>query len=166
MGNNYIKKETVIKASDFFLTSNQIAKNKVIDKMFREQPSLLEYIYYLDQAIIKEPIKEVIIQLMSIFYYGITLQKIKLGKIPFSSLDTSLTSNIEMKNYFHNPDFNFDVESFKEFYEDYDQKEIINYTYFAINNQFRNYIETEQEGLFILYSMKAFGDAINLNIKD
>jgi hypothetical protein len=165
MDDKVIKKESVIKAAQFFLTSNQNEKNRIIDRMFIEQPSLIEFLDYLDKAINKELTKEVIIQLMAIFYFSISLQKIKLGKIPFSDFMNSRTQSIEMTKFFHNPNYNFDGESFKTFFDGYVQKEILNYTYFAINNQFRIYIETENDSLFIFYILKIFGDVIDQNIE-
>jgi hypothetical protein len=70
-----------------------------------------------------------------------------------------------MTKFFHNPNYNFDGESFKTFFDGYVQKEILNYTYFAINNQFRIYIETENDSLFIFYILKIFGDVIDQNIE-
>jgi len=164
MNNKIIQKDSVKDASRIFFTSNQNQKNKIIDKMFAEQPSLIEFIRYIDKTIKKEATKEVIIQLMTIFYYSISLQKIKLDIISIDDISNSLTQSVEMKNYFHHPDYDFDGSSFKAFFEGYVQKEILNYTHFAINNQFQVYIETEKEGLFIFYVMKIFGDVIDQNI--
>ena len=58
---NPILSEAIInKAAKYFLTSNQIVKNKNIDKMFAEQPSLINYIQYLDEGHEKEVNKEII----------------------------------------------------------------------------------------------------------
>lgn len=42
MDNKVIKQESVVNASSAFLMSDQSEKNRIIDKMFDEQPSLFE----------------------------------------------------------------------------------------------------------------------------
>jgi hypothetical protein len=44
--------------------------------------------------------------------------------------------------------------------EQYPQKEILKYTYFAINKQYRHYIDTEQDAFFIFYVVKSVADAM------
>lgn len=165
MTHQAIKKESVLKASQSFLTVDQSDNNRMIDHMFKEQPSILEFLEYLDKAVGSEPAKEVILQLMLIFYHAIGLQKIELDKIPFGDFADSLSQSAEMKNYFHNPNHSFDDDSFKKFFEDYPQKEILNYTHFAVNEQFKHHIANEQEGLLIFYILKISGDVIDQNIK-
>ncbi len=43
---------------------------------------------------------------------------------------------------------------------EYGQKEILNYTHFAINKQIRDYIKTENGGLFIFCVLNVFGEVI------
>ena len=160
-----VKKESIVEAARFFLTAGQMEKNQLIDKVFVEQPSIVTFLEYLNKAVDKEETKEVILQLMMISYLAISLQKIKIKKIPFDDFMDSLSENTEMKSYFHNPSYKFDGESFKTFYETYPQKELLNYTYFAINNQFDAYVKNEQDALFIFYTMKVLGDVIDKNIK-
>lgn len=160
-----IKKEAVVEASRVFLTADQIKKNQLIDKMFAEQPSIVKFLEYLDKAVGKDEAKEVILQLMMIFYLAISLQKMKIKKIAFGDFMDSLSENIEMKQYFHNPSYKFDGNSFRTFFEAYPQKEILNYSYFAINNQFDAYVNNEQDALFIFYTMKVLGDVIHKNIE-
>lgn len=83
MSNNILRKESVIEASRIFITGNQLEKNMAIDRMFNEQPGLIELVQYLDKAIKNEPTKEVAIQLMSIFYKAFSLQGTNLSKIQF-----------------------------------------------------------------------------------
>lgn len=134
-----------------------------VDSMFNEQPALIELVEYLDTAIKNEPTKEVAIQLMSIFYKAFSLQGANLSKINFEDLMTSLSMSSELKSYFNNPQYEFDGHSFKSFIDQYSQKEILNYTFFAINNQFRDYIESEKEAIFIFYLMKTFGEVVGAN---
>lgn len=163
MSNNILRKESVIEASRKFITGNQLKKNMAIDSMFTEQPALIELVQYLDKAIKNETTKEVAIQLMSIFYKAFALQGTSISKIKFEDLMTSLSRSSEMKSYFSNPQYEFDAHSFKSFVDQYGQKEILNYTYFAINNQFRELIESEKEAIFIFYLMKTFGEVVGAN---
>lgn len=163
MSNNILRKESVIEASRIFITGNQLEKSMAIDNMFNEQPALIELVEYLDKAIKTEPTKEVVIQLMSIFYKAFSLQGTNLSKINFEDLMTSLSKSSEMKSYVNNPQYEFDGHSFKSFIDQYSQKEILNYTYFSINNQFREYIESEKEAMFIFYLMKSFGEVVGAN---
>ena len=160
MSKNILRKESVIEASRIFITGNQLEKNMAIDRMFIEQPALMELIKYLDKAIKNEMTKEVIIQLMSIFYNAFSLQGTSISKINFEDLMTTLSKSSEMKSYFYNSQYKFDGHSFKSFVDQYSQKEILNYTYFAINNQFRELIEGEKDAFFIFYLMKTFGEVV------
>lgn len=161
MANRELKKESVIHSSRFFLTTSQKERNKVIDRMFDEQPALLEFMQYLDRSIQNEMTKEVILQLMAIFYHSISFQQIRMNRISFDSLMNFISKSIEMKNYFHNANYSFDTNAAKMFYAGYPQKEILNYTHFALNNQFREYIKTENDGVFIFYILKALGEVFN-----
>ena len=160
-----LKKERIDQAAKYFLTSEQSTKNEQIDFMFEEQPALLDYFKYLDQGHTKDINKEIILQLVTIIYSGIGLQKIKLKKIKFSKISKLLADNVGMKNYFHSESYEFDSESFRNYYQQYKQKNILDYTYFAINNQFKDYIDSEQDALFIFYSVKTISDAISMHIK-
>jgi hypothetical protein len=148
--NKIIQKESINKASRFFLLSNQSDKNELIDKMFKEQPSISEFLNYLDKSINSEFAKEVIVQLTTIFYYSFTLQGIRIKRIDFDDFMKPLSQSVEMKSYFHNSEYNFDADAFRSFYGGYNQKEILNYTHFAINNQFKEIIETENDAIFYL----------------
>jgi hypothetical protein len=163
MSKNILRKESLIEASRIFVTGNQQEKSIAIDRMFHEQPALMELIRYLDMSIKNELTKEVVIQLMSIFYKGFCLQGAKLNKINFEDFLASFSKSSEMKSYFHNPQYEFDGHCFKTFIDQYSQKEILNYTYFAINSQFREYIESEKEAIFIFYFMKTFGEVVGTN---
>lgn len=165
MNNKILEQESVIYASRNFLTSSQDGKNKIIDKMFLEQLALIEFVRYIDKLAKKEPLKEIVLQLMAIFFSSFSYQKIQLKKISIESLLDSVLQNSEMEAYFHNPNNKFDGKAFGIFFEGYAQKEILNYTYFAINNQFKNGIETEEDALFIFHIMKIVGDLFDKNIK-
>ena len=163
MSKSILTKESVIEASRIFITGNQLEKDMAIDCMFSEQPALIELVEHLDKAIESERTKEVVIQLMAIFYKSFSLQGIKLRKINFEDFLSSLSGTSEVKRYFHDPQYEFDGAAFKVFVDHYRQKEILNYTHFAINNQFSEYIESEKEGIFIFYMMKTFGEVVGAN---
>lgn len=91
MGKNILTKESVIEASQIFITGKQLEKNMAIDRMFNERPALIELVQYLDKAIQNELTKEVVIQLMAIFYKSFSLQGIKLRKINFEEFLSSLS---------------------------------------------------------------------------
>lgn len=163
MSKNILTKESVIEASQIFITGKQLEKNMAIDRMFNEQPALIELVQYLDKAIQNELTKEVVIQLMAIFYKSFSLQGTKLRKINFEEFLSSLSGSSEVKRYFHDPQYEFDEAAFKAFVDHYSQKEILNYTHFAINNQFSEYIETEKDAMFIFCMMKLFGEVVGAN---
>lgn len=160
MSKNILTKESVIEASRIFITGNQLEKNMAIDCMFNEQPALIEVVQHLDRAIENERTKEVVIQLMAIFYKSFSLQGTKLKKINFEDFLSSLSGTAELKRYLHDPQYEFDGAAFKTFVDHYRQKEILNYTHFAINNQFSEYIETEKDAMFIFYMIKTFGEVV------
>ncbi len=160
-----ILKESVLQAAKLFLTEDQTSKNQLIDNLFEEQPSMVVFLEYLDKTVASEASKEVILQLTMIFYLAVSLQKIKIKKIPFNDFTDSLRKNSDIKNYFHNPHQRVDGKTFKTFVEAYPQKEILNYTHFAINHQFNPYVNNEQDALFIFYIMTVVGDVIHKNIK-
>jgi len=83
----------------------------------------------------------------------------------FSRLLKSLEVNAQMKNYFNSNKFEFDEIGFKEFWKDYKQKNILNYTYFAINKQYINNIKEERDGIFIFYKVKTISDVISESVK-
>ena len=51
MSKSILTKESVIEASRIFITGNQLEKNMAIDRMFNEQPALIEVVQHLDKAI-------------------------------------------------------------------------------------------------------------------
>jgi len=133
--------------------------------MLEEQPAFIEFLQYLDKGHENELNKEIIVQLMAIIYTGIRFEKIKLKKFGFSKILKSLDDNAKMKSYFHDNSFEFDSRNFGEFYKDYDQKDILNYTYFAINNQFGEHVKNERDAIFIFYVIKTIADVISQHIK-
>jgi hypothetical protein len=143
------------------LTSDQLYKNKVIDEMFSDQPALMEFLRYIDKSVSNEMTKEVTIQLMCIFYTAFVSQNVKFRKIDFDEMLTLVSKTAEMKKYLHNPNHTFDGKAFGKFVEQYPQKEILNYTHFALNNQFNLLVTSEREALFIFYIMKIFGEALD-----
>lgn len=160
-----LRKETLDRAAKYFLTNGQEVKNKNIDTMLEEQPAFIEFLQYLDKGHENELNKEIIVQLMAIIYTGIRFEKIKLKKIRFSKVLKSLDENAKMKSYFHDNGFDFDSGNFSRFYEDYEQKNILNYVYFAINNQFQEHVKNERDAIFIFYSIKTIADVISQQIK-
>src|SRR5690606_32025698 len=147
-----------------FFTSNQLYKNSVIDEMFSSQPALMEFLKYIDKAVPNEMTKEVTIQLMCIFYDAFTTQHVKFAKVDFNEILSSISTAAEMKGYLHNPGHSFDGKAFENFVKQYKQKEILNYTHFALNNQFSDLVTSEQDALFVFYIMKTFGEALDANI--
>lgn len=164
MRNNILTKESVNASARKFLTSDQLYKNNVIDKMFTDQPALIEFLKYIDKAIPNEMTKEVTIQLMCIFYNAFTTQNVKFRKIDFNEILSLIPKTAEMKRYLHNPCHSFDGNAFGNFVKQYKQKEILNYTHFALNNQFSDLVTSEQDALFVFYIMKTFGEALDANI--
>jgi hypothetical protein len=163
-GNNTLTKYSVNEAARKFLTSDQSYKNSVIDEMLSRQPALKELLTYIDRAVENEMTKEVTIQLMCIFYNAFIAQKVKFRKINFNEILASLSQSAEMKKYLHHPGHTFDGKAFGNFVEQYKQKEILNYTHFALNNQFSDLVKSEQDALFVFYIMKTFGEALDANI--
>lgn len=93
-----ILKESVLQAAKLFLTEDQTSKNQLIDNLFEEQPSMVVFLEYLDKTVASEASKEVILQLTMIFYLAVSLQKIKIKKIPFNDFTDSLRKNSDIKN--------------------------------------------------------------------
>lgn len=160
-----LQKLMIDKAAKYFLTSHQSIKNKNIDLMFDEQPSLIEYFKYLDEGHKSEINKEIILQIITIIFTAIRFQKIKLKRIKFGKILNSFLLNSQMKNYFNSGKFEFDEIGFKEFWKNYKQKNILNYTYFAINNQYIENINEEEDGVFIFYTVKTISDVISESVK-
>ncbi len=159
-----LRKETINRAAKYFLTGDQEIKNKSIDIMFEEQPALMQFMKYMDTAHPNELNKEIILQLMTIIYLGIKFEKIRIKKIKFGQILKSLDDNTKMKSYFHDDRYSFDSSGFKEIYNNHEQKNILNYTYFAINNQFKEFIQSERDAIFIFYSIKTIADVISIKI--
>lgn len=166
MENRTISIASLLEAATSYFTGTQEEKNLLMHKMFKEQPALLELIGFLDGEFEHQPTKVIILQLIMIFYHAICLQKIKMAKIPFSDFLASIAENIKMKDYYDDPDEVFDVNTFKEFFENYPQKEILQYTNTALSVQYQNYITDEQEASRIFYMMKIFGEVVDQNIID
>lgn len=164
MGNNILTKDSVNNAARKFLTSDQLYKNSAIDEMFSDQPALIELLNYIDKAIHNEMTKEVTIQLMCIFYKAFATQHVTFKKIDFDEILKLISKTTEMKKYLDSPNHVFDGKAFGKFIEQYRQKEILNYTHFALNNQFNQLITSEQEALFIFYMMKTYGEALDANM--
>ncbi len=160
-----LQKSTIDKAAKYFLSSDQNLKNKNIDIMFDEQPDLIDYFKYLDEGHKNEVNKEIILQIITIIFTALRFQKIKLKRIKFSKILKWLEVNSQMKNYFSNNNFEFDEIGFKEFWKDYKQKNILSYTYFAINNQYIDNIKEERDGIFIFYAVKTISDVISESVK-
>ena len=161
---NILTQKSVKDSAKYFLTSGQSIRNRCIDEMFREQPAILKFMSYLERAHANEANKEVIIQLITIFYRAFKQQNIKFTVIDNEYLIPELVKSLEMKDYFHNRNYNFDGSSFKMFFEDFAQKEILNYTCFAINNQYREYIGSEYDALFVFYVIKTMAEIFDNSI--
>ena len=162
--NNILTQKSVKDSAKYFLTSGQSIRNRCIDEMFREQPAIVKFMSHLERAHANEANKEVIIQLVTIFYRAFKHQNIKFTVIDNEFLIPELVKSREMKDYFHNRNYNFDGSSFKMFFEDFAQKEILNYTSFAISNQYREYIRSENDALFIFYVIKTMAEIFDKSI--
>ncbi|MGI9159498.1 MAG: hypothetical protein ACR2K1_07075 [Saprospiraceae bacterium] len=155
-----LKKENVNEAAKVFLTAQQEAKNKRIDRMFADYPAIRQFLNDLDQGHPNEANKEVILQLLTIFYTAAVLQKIPLKNVDYDDILQSLDRNAALKRYLHGEKHAFDGQVFAELVRQYPQKEILNYTFFAINNQFGDYVKEERDALFIFYIVKSTADVM------
>jgi len=164
MANRTITKESLLEAATTVAAGYQDEQLRLLDKMLKDQPALLKFLEYLDGTSEHAPTKEIILQLMMIFYYAILVQKIKVAKIPYSDFLDSIFLNIIMKEYYDDPDEPFQKESFEVFFDNYPQKEILHYTNVALNDHYNEYITEEQEAAHIFYVMKIFGEVVDQNI--
>lgn len=147
-------------AAKIFLPASQAAKNKHIDKMFATCPAVLQFLLDLDKGHPNEANKEVIVQLLAIFFTAATVQKINLKNFDFDEIIKALERNVALKRYFHDKGHPFDGQAFSVFVQQYPQKEVLNYTFFAVNNQFRALIQGEQDVVFSFYIVKSVTDAM------
>jgi hypothetical protein len=155
-----LKQEMVKEASKAFLTAAQEAKNKYIDRLFADCPAIRQILRDLDEGHPREANKEVILQLLTIFYTAAVLQKIKLKNFDYNDIAKSLEHNTAQQRYFHDEKHPFDKKAFEELVQQYPQKAVLNYTFFAINNQYGDYIDTERDAFFIFYVVKSVADAM------
>ncbi len=156
-----ISESIINRASKYFLSSDQSTKNKNIDMILSEHPGLIKYFQFLDEGHEKGVNKEIVVQIISIIFIALRFQKIKIKKIKFTKIERALDANIKMKRHFFDAKFEFDENGFDEFWKDYRQKNILSYTYFAINEIFRKYIEEERDAVFIFYAVKTISDVIS-----
>lgn len=159
-----ISMDSLLKAAESYFKAPKGENNERLQKMFQEQPAFLELFGFLEEELDDLPTRVIILQLIMIFYHAISLQKIKVAKISYSDFLAAIAENIKMRDYYDDPDKDFDEETFKRLFENYPQKEILQYTNTALHVHYQNYITNEQEASRIFYAMKIFGEVVDQNI--
>src|SRR5690606_2733172 len=119
MENRTIKIGSLTEAATFYFTSTQDEKRLLMHKMFSEQPALLELIGFLDGEFEDHYTKVIILQLIMIFYKAISIQKIKMAKIPFSDFLAAYAEFMQLKDHYDRPDKELDEETYKKLFENY-----------------------------------------------
>jgi hypothetical protein len=117
-----LTRESVNEAAKIFLPASQAAKNKHIDKMFATCPTVLQFLRDLDKGHPNEANKEIIVQLLAIFFTAATVQKINLKNFDFDEIVKALERNVALKRYFHNKSHPFDGQAFNVFVQQHPQK--------------------------------------------
>lgn len=164
MDNRTIKIESLTEATKSYFTSTQDEKHLLMHRMYKEQPAILELIGFLDGELEDHHTKVIILQLIMIFYEAISIQKIKMAKIPFSDFLAAYAEFIQLKDYYDRPDQELDEETYKKLFENYPQSEILRYTNTALDIQYQPYLGDSLESGNIFYIMKIFGEVVDENI--
>lgn len=159
-----LNRNSIKLSAEFFFTSYQNTRNNLVDVMLNEQPAISKFLALLDQGHKNEINKEIIIQLVTIFFHAFKKHGLKLKPINDDQLFSELNKTVDLKKYLNNSRFNVDNRAFKQFMDGFRQKEILNYTYFAIKNQFRNSVNNDRDALFIFYMIKTIIAVMDNNI--